>query len=62
MVEKEEFIGKFIFHLYDTHGIPMEIIMERIKKCTHETFVNETLQHKDFLKQWKSYLSHTTPD
>ena len=54
MVEKtEEFLGKFVFHLFDTHGLPKEITEERLKYYTYEQLLRNLLKHKDFLKQWK---------
>jgi len=54
MVEKtEKFLAHFVFHLYDTHGLPMEISQEKIKGCSYEQFMRTLLKHKDFLKQWR---------
>jgi len=55
MVEKtEKFLAHFVFHLYDTHGFPIEISKERLSKCSWKQFIKTLWKHKDFLKQWKN--------
>ena len=54
-IEKKinELIGKFAFHLYDTHGIPKQIFLEQFSKDGYWDFIkiiDLMHKHKDFIK------------
>ncbi|MFH1317777.1 MAG: hypothetical protein ABIH71_02015 [Candidatus Omnitrophota bacterium] len=56
MIDVYQLIGKFAFHLSDTHGLPLQIFKQiyfengYLKK---EIFLLSLREHKDFLKKLK---------
>lgn len=57
-----DILGQFIFHLADTHGIPMDITKERIEKggflYFRKLFMEDMPKHKDFMKKWKYQIQY----
>lgn len=58
MTKEEEilnkYIAKFIVHLYDTHGYPIELGKEKVIKMNLGDILNLIKgKHRDFIKQRK---------